>query len=248
MTDNTARFDGKGKIYAKARPKYASGLSDYMKNELHIAPGSVIADIGSGTGIFTKQLLDGGYGVFAVEPNADMRARAEESLSGRAGFVSVNGSDVRTGLESGSVDCVTAAQAFHWFEKAAFRAECARILKPGGRVMIVYNFCVEAECTTALAALRRRYSTDFKGFSNGVSESDCIEFFGGRCDIFRADNTQHYDRRGYIDRVLSSSCSLNECAPEYAEYLDEINRIFDAFSAGGYIAVPTETVAFAGTV
>jgi len=248
MTDNTARFDGKGEIYAKARPKYAPGLLDYMKNELHIAPGGVIADIGSGTGIFTTQLLGIGCKVFAVEPNADMRARAEESLSGAMGFVSVNGSDARTGLQGGSVDCVTAAQAFHWFDKAAFRAECARILKPGGRVMIVYNFRVEAACTTALAALRRRYSPDFKGFSNGVSESDCIGFFGGRCDIFRADNTQHYDRRGYIDRVLSSSYSVNEGAPEYAEYLDEINRIFDAFSAGGYIAVPMETAAFAGAV
>ena len=248
MTDNTARFDGKGEIYAKARPKYALGLFEYMKNELHIAPGSVFADIGSGTGIFTKQLLDIGCKVFAVEPNADMRARAEESLAGRERFASVNGSDARTGLESGSIDCVTAAQAFHWFDKNAFRTECARILKPGGQVMLVYNFRVEAECTKALAELRRKYSPDFKGFSNGVSESDCIGFFGGRCDIFRADNTQHYDRGGYIGRALSSSYSKSEGEPGYGEYLAGLNRIFDEFSREGRMAVPMETVAYIGTV
>lgn len=248
MTDNTTRFDGKGEIYAKARPKYAPELFEYMKNTLHIAPGSVFADIGSGTGIFTRQLLDIGCEVFAVEPNADMRARAERRLSCRQGFASVNGSDARTGLQSKSVDFVSAAQAFHWFDKNAFRTECARILKPGGRVMLVYNFRVEAECTKALAELRRKYSPDFKGFSNGVSELDCIGFFGGRCDIFRADNTQHYDRCGYIDRALSSSYSKSDGEPGYGEYLAELNRIFDEFSHGGSMAVPMETVAYIGTV
>ena len=69
---HTNRFDGKGEIYAKARPKYATELFEYLKNVLNIPAGSVFADIGSGTGIFTEQLLGCGYKVYAVEPNDDM--------------------------------------------------------------------------------------------------------------------------------------------------------------------------------
>ena len=84
--DYTNRFDGKGEIYAKARPKYAAGLLYHLKNTLNIPEGSVFADIGSGTGIFTGQLLGCGYKVFAVEPNADMRKKAEGKLGGDHDF------------------------------------------------------------------------------------------------------------------------------------------------------------------
>ncbi len=118
----THRFDGKGDIYAKARPQYAAGLLDYLRHTLHIAAGSTLADVGSGTGIFTEQLLQNGYRVFAVEPNGDMRRKAEEKLSRTPGFISVNGSEAAMHLPDGSVDHVTAAQAFHWFDADAFRS------------------------------------------------------------------------------------------------------------------------------
>ena len=245
----TNRFDGKGEIYAKARPKYALGLFDYLKNTLSIPVGSVFADVGSGTGIFTGQLLNCGYKVYAVEPNGDMRKKAEEKLSADEGFISVNGSDVDMNLPDNSADDITAAQAFHWFDAEAFRRECRRVLKPGGRVMIVYNSRDErAACTKALSDLRHKYNPDFHGFSNGMNPEKCVAFFGGKCEIFRADNTQTYDRQGYINRVLSSSYSLKECDSRYKKYLEDINRIFDTFSVDGFIAVPIETVAYIGTV
>ena len=184
--NNTARFDGKGEIYAKARPSYAAELLDYIKNTMNVPNGSVFADIGSGTGIFTEQLLNCGYRVYAVEPNEDMRKKAEENLSEYENFVSVDGTDINTKLLNESVDFVTAAQAFHWFDSEAFKKECKRILKPNGRVIIVYNSRDEqAPCTVALASLRRKYSPDFHGFSNGISEENCLSFFDGGCDVFR---------------------------------------------------------------
>lgn len=86
--DYTNRFDGKGEIYAKARPKYAAELLGYLKNVWNIPEGSIFADIGAGTGIFTGQLLQCGYRVFAVEPNDDMRKKAEEKLSYNGNFIS----------------------------------------------------------------------------------------------------------------------------------------------------------------
>ena len=245
----TNRFDGKAEIYAKARPKYAAAFFDYLKNTLKISGGSFFADIGSGTGILTEQLLQCGYRVFAVEPNSDMRKKAEERLSENRDFVSVNGSDGNMNLPDNSVDCIMAAQAFHWFDPDAFRRECRRVLRPGGTVILVYNSRDEkAECTKAIAKLRHKYNSEFHGFSNGMNDKKCEEFFFGNCSIFRADNTQIYDRQGYINRVLSSSYSLSEGDDRYAEYQKEINEIFDRYSRDRFIAVPTETVAYIGTV
>lgn len=247
--DYTKRFDGKGEIYAKARPKYAKELFDFLKNSLKIEADSVFADVGSGTGIFTAQLIDCGYKVYAVEPNDDMRVKAEEKLRGTANFVSVRGSADDTTLPDGSVDCVTAAQAFHWFDPTAFGRECRRILKPRGKVVIAYNAHKPGEeYTKTLKELYYKYNPEFHGFSNGMSDEKCRSFFGGKCNVFCTDNTQVYDCRGYVDRVLSSSYSLKEGDAEFPEYLAAINGIFDVFAEDGYISVPIETIAYIGEI
>ena len=245
--DYTNRFDGKGEIYAKARPKYAEKLFDYIKNDLKIPAGSVFADVGSGTGIFARQLIDRGYRVFAVEPNADMRRKAEEELNGNGNFTSVRGSDENMNLPGNSVDCISAAQSFHWFNPEAFKKECRRVLKPGGKIFIVYNSKVDsAECTKALAELNYKYSPDFHGFSNGMSSEKCLFFFSKNGVVFRTDNTLIYDRQGYVNRALSSSYSLKESDENYSGYLKGLNEIFDTFSKDGFISIPNETVTYTG--
>ena len=244
---HTNRFDGKGEIYAKSRPKYAIELFDYIEDSLKIHKDCIFADIGSGTGIFSEQLLERGYKVFAVEPNDDMRKKAEEKLLYNKNFISINGNASNTNLPKESVDFVTAAQAFHWFDADAFKKECKRILKPNGRVMIVYNFRNEnAECTKALAKIRYKYNSEFHGFSNGISDEMCKAFFDGDCEVFKADNSQCYDKQGYINRVLSSSYSLKENDSRYIDYLNEINELFDKYSIDGLLTVPIHTVAFIG--
>lgn len=245
--DNTKRFDNMGELYEKARPKYAEKLLDYMKNTLNLNRGVKIADIGSGTGIFTEQLLKKGCFVYAVEPNADMRKKAEAKLSYSENFRSVAGSAQDTCLSNESVDYITCAQAFHWFDADDFKKECKRILKPGGKVIIVYNLRDEsAECTKALFKLRRKYNPDFKGFSNGISDEAIRKFFDNKCEVFKCENNFTYDRQSYVNRVLSSSYSLKENDDKYDEYLKDINYIFDSFSADGKITVPNFTAAYIG--
>lgn len=247
--NNTTRFDGKGEVYAKARPKYAASLFDHIKNTLQIPEGSVFADIGSGTGIFSEQLLQNGYRVYAIEPNADMRKKAEEKLSADQDFISVNGTDSNTTLPDRSADHITTAQAFHWFDAEAFKRECRRILKPNGKVFIVYNSRDEAaECNRSLADLHRKYCPDFQGFSKGMNNEKCCAFFDHRCEVFRTDNSQVYDRQGYIDRILSSSYSLSEGDDRFTEYLADIAHLFDTFSNDGTLTVPMYTVAYIGTI
>src|SRR5262245_40522733 len=90
-SDPTRRFGNRADDYAKARPSYPPEIFDFLADEFGMTTGQTAADLGSGTGISSAQLLDRGLRVFAVEPNAPMRAAAEKTLGARPGFVSVNG-------------------------------------------------------------------------------------------------------------------------------------------------------------
>jgi len=138
-SDSTRRFGDRAGDYAKARPSYPAEVFDFLARDFGMAAGESAADLGSGTGISAALLLDRGLRVFAVEPNAGMRAKAEETLAGRPGFVSVDGRAEATTLPNAGVDWVIAAQAFHWFDAGAVAAEIRRILKLDGRCALMWN-------------------------------------------------------------------------------------------------------------
>lgn len=137
--DVTERFGDRVGAYAKARPSYPAAVLSFLAAEFGLAAGQAAADLGSGTGIFSGLLLERGLNVFAVEPNAEMRAKAEATLGGRPGFTSVAARAEATTLAPGSVDWVFAAQAFHWFNAETVRDEVRRILKPGGYCALIWN-------------------------------------------------------------------------------------------------------------
>ena len=112
---------------------------DYLLSANELNENQIVADIGSGTGIFSRQLLESGLHVIGVEPNDDMRKMAEQSLKRYPRFQSIKATAENTTLKKNSVDLVTVAQAFHWFDKEAFKIECQRILKQKANVALVWN-------------------------------------------------------------------------------------------------------------
>jgi SAM-dependent methyltransferase len=181
MIKNEERFTGKADIYKKFRSSYPKELIDYLYSEIGFCKDSIIADIGSGTGIFSRLLLEKGSHVYCVEPNDDMRRIAENDLRDTAGFenfTSIKASAENTGLERESIDFVTAAQAFHWFDMAAFKTECHRILKNDGKVMLVWNTRdYESELIKKDYVIRKKYSVDTKGLSITDIPEDKNYFF-----------------------------------------------------------------------
>ena len=166
--DNTQKFSGKANVYQKARPSYAQELLDFIAQKWRIGEGSQVADVGSGTGILTRQLLGLGAKVFALEPNADMRAKAEELLGDNPNFVSVIGTAEQTSLPDHSFHLVTAASAFHWFDPELFRQECDRILLEGAPVVLVWNEArLSEEINLGRERIFKQYCPNFKGFSGG---------------------------------------------------------------------------------
>ena len=245
--DNTQKFSGKAKIYQEARPGYSPALFAFSQQVFGVGKGSVVADVGSGTGILTRQLLEMGLKVFAIEPNVDMRQIAEQELGGIEGFVSVHATAEQTNLPDGSLDFIFAASAFHWFDPVAFKVECKRLLKPGGKVFLIWN---ESQLTDEInqgrKAIFEKYSPRFIGFSGGHKDKPGIKekFFDGQITEIHFPNPISYDRNRFIGRALSSSYSLTESDENYEAYIAELGMLFDRFSVDGVITVPQETVLY----
>ena len=146
------------------------------------------------------------------------------------------------------MDFVTAAQAFHWFDGAAFARECRRILRPGGQVYLIWNIRTDAPVNQALAGLFRVHCPDFRGFSGGMAEDDprIRAFFGGRYEKRRFPNPLTLDRDRFLRRCFSSSYSLREGDAGYPAYLAALEDLFGQFSQNGLLLQPNETLVYAG--
>src|SRR5712692_6490280 len=114
FADAKQRFSNRAADYVRYRPGYPAAVLSVLRTECGLRPGHVIADIGSGTGFLSELFLKNGNRVYGVEPNEAMRQAGGEYLAAYDGFSSIDGSAESTTLDDGSVDFVTAGQAFHW--------------------------------------------------------------------------------------------------------------------------------------
>lgn len=251
IMDNTEKFNQKADAYSFGRPTYAKTFIDWLYSEQGLNRQSIIADIGSGTGILSKQLLDKGSIIYAVEPNTDMRINAENKLKSFKNFRSVNGTAEHTTLENNCVDFITVAQAFHWFNVISFKKECYRILKPNGKVFLIWNTRDSAaDVNIQQGLIFKKYCPNFVGFSGGIKENDerICAFFENKFVRVEFDKPLLYDREKFIQRSLSSSYSLNKEDKNFNQFLQAINDFFDRYSINGVLTVPNNTVVYFGTV
>ncbi len=245
------KFDSKGKIYVKGRPDYPEALFWYLLAERIIDKEKTVADIGSGTGIFTAQIAPFVKSVMAVEPNGDMRNKAEDRFKTFANITSVNATAESTSLPNNSVDIITVAQAFHWFDRELFKKECQRILKPAGTVILVWN---DRDSTSEIIkdnfAVNKKFCPDFKGSSNGIdfSKEGFSDFFAGEFEMTEFDNCLIYDKEAFINRNLSSSYAPKENEAHYSDYINAISQVFDNHSENGKIRYPYVTRCYIGKI
>ena len=247
--ETAARFDDRVENYAAHRPGYPAGVLDFLRDELGLAPASAVADLGSGTGILSEMFLREGSAVFAVEPNGAMRAAAESRLKSYPRFRSVAGTAEATTLDARSVDFVTAAQAFHWFDVEGARREARRILKPEGWAVLVWNNR-RTDSTPFLRdyeLLLRRFGTDYARVAASYAEPGSLRsFFGGEHGARRFDNFQLFDFEGFKGRLLSASYVPLAGHPDFEPMLAELRRVFDAHALGGRVRVEYDTVVYHG--
>lgn len=249
--DNTKNFTGRAEDYTVGRPTYAEAFIDYLYTEEKVSEKSVIADIGSGTGKFARQLLQKGSTVICVEPNEDMRNMAVKELSHFETFTAVNGTASDTTLEDKSVDFVTTAQAFHWFDVEAFQRECKRILKPNGKAILIWNMRdMTADVNKESHAIYKQFCPRFKGFGGGIEKDDVRikQFFSNKYECVIFEHPLYYDKEKFIKRSLSGSYSLKEDEPQYEVYIEALENLFDKYAVDGVLEMPNQTVAYVGKV
>jgi SAM-dependent methyltransferase len=129
-------FGTEAEAYERARPSYPADAVEWLTRALDIGPGRVVADVAAGTGKFTRLLTPFGATVVAVEPVAGMRGfLAKTAREARP----VAGTAEALPFVDGALDAITVAQAFHWFDERAALGEFHRVLRPGGRLGLIWN-------------------------------------------------------------------------------------------------------------
>jgi len=247
----TRRFSDRVEYYEKYRPGYPEELVSFLQQELELSATSVVADVGSGTGLLARLILPAAKLVIAIEPNPEMRRAAEVRLGNRSGFRSAGGSAEATDLATGSVDLVLAAQAFHWFDRDRARREFSRILRPPRRVGLVWNRR-KTETSPFLRAyedLLQRLSIDYSTVDhrNVAVPSTLAAFFG--TDRYREahfPNEQVLDWDGLQGRVLSSSYAPMPDHPGHVPMMRELRRIFEDGEEDGKVTLEYDTELFWG--
>lgn len=249
---STDKFSGKADVYSKSRPSYPIEFIEYLLSANTLHETSRVADIGAGTGILSRQLLERGLTLLAVEPNDDMRAKAEQDLHQYEHFRSIKASAEKTSLPDNSVDLVIAAQAFHWFDQEKFKMECKRILKPNAKVALVWN---SRDFTSPLiienAEICKRYCSNFYGFSGGIGEDQEVfkQFFHeGEFEFKRFLNHLTLDFEGFLGRNLSASYSPKPTDKEYQPFVEAITDLFKKYSSSDKIVMPNFTRSYLGNV
>ena len=231
--DPTLRFSARVENYIRYRPGYPSGVIDTLIRECGLTPSAIVADIACGTGIFTRMLLENGNCVIGVEPNREMREAAERLLLKYDRFTSVDGTAESTSLPNASADFATAAQAAHWFDLPKARHEFARILKPRGWAVLIWNER-STDTTPFLRAYEElliRFGTDYEQVRHEHTTDNIGEFFAPtrfeQCIFNMAQNFDYDELEG---RLLSSSYAPMQGDPNFDPMLKELRRIFEALS------------------
>ena len=242
------RFSNRVGDYVSGRPGYPDAVVSWLAGTFGLEPSSTIADVGAGTGISAALFLRHGFTVVAVEPNDAMREAAVAALGSEPRFRAVAAPAEATTLKAASVDAIVAAQAFHWFDRAAFRTECARILNPRGIVALLWNvrrigaspFAADYE------ALLRGFGTDYLTVRHeNVTEAELAEFFDGPFEHREFDNVQILDRNGLRARLLSSSYVPAAGHERHDPMMAALDELFEAHQRNGSVAMEYELRAYA---
>ncbi|MBL8821161.1 MAG: class I SAM-dependent methyltransferase [Planctomycetia bacterium] len=243
FTDATTRFSTKAEVYARARPRYPDSVVTFLQQHHVIQPGSIIADIGSGTGLSALPFLHAGYSVIGIEPNDPMHAEGDTFLKTYTNFQSVKGTATATTLPAQSVNVAMAAQAFHWFDLDATRTEMQRILKPPGWFVAMWNHRNHnaSPLHQGYEAILRKYCPEYHKLAElyRSPERSAHFFINGYHDA-TLPNPQQLNWEYFDARIQSASYIPKPTDANYAPFMNEMKQLFDANAIDGKVQFDLE--------
>ena len=248
----TERFSTRVDAYREHRPRYPREIVDVLRRECGLTPEWTIADIAAGTGLLAEIFLENGNPVIAVEPNAAMRDACEDLGEEFPRLRCANGTAEATGLAEASIDVATVGQAMHWFDLAATRREFARILRPGGCCVVVYNH--RRMRGDAFHEDYERILVDFgKDYrsvqSSHLTDDKLAAFFAPskmRCAML--PNHQDLTLQGLRGRVLSSSYMPQAGDAQHPAMMNSVDALFAQHAKEGLVRMEYETAISLGNL
>lgn len=244
-SNSTQRFSDRVENYIRWRPGYPDELFEILAADADLTAPSIVADIGSGTGISSELFLRRGHTVYGIEPNREMRQAADKLLAAYPQFRSVEGTSEQTTLADASIDFIVAAQAFHWFDVAPTRQEFSRILRPDGWCCLLWNSrrIDSTPFLRAYEALLNEYGTDYQQIQHtNIDPAKLRAFFASGTYLYRAlYNEQRFNWEGLRGRVLSSSYVPAEGHPGHAPLMSKLATIFEQHQQQGQVCFEYDT-------
>jgi SAM-dependent methyltransferase len=230
--DPRDRFTIAAGDYDRCRPGYPAELFDWIEREAALPRRAWIADVGCGTGASIRPWASRGHRTVGLDPNAAMLAKA--MAAGGAAYVRAEAS--RSGLRSGSIDLVTAAQALHWLDVAAVLPELRRILRPGGRLAAFWNLRAGGEFMAAYDAVIRSLSSEYAKVPRADDAVAALRRAPEVLELREAEfaNHQLLDRGGLLGRAHSSSYVAHGVA-DSAGFDRALLELFDRHQEDGTV-------------
>jgi ubiquinone/menaquinone biosynthesis C-methylase UbiE len=239
-------FTSKAEKYARYRWHYSAQAIQTIFEVTQINRESRMADIGAGTGILTQHFIGKVKEVYAVEPNEAMRHLARGMLGAQPGCHFIDGRAEATTLPDHSVDLITVAEAFNWFDPQPTQAEFHRILKSGGWLAKIRNYGTDQELGEAFGKIYPQ-ETDTQAFMPGFGTPFSF-YFGGD---YLKQTFEFSVKETWIEffgALSSASFAPDEDSPYYADFEGAARRVFDRYSQEGYLAVHGATEVCLGQI
>jgi SAM-dependent methyltransferase len=228
-----ASFEGVAGIYERARPGYPAEAVEWL-----VGDARRVLDLAAGTGKLTRGLAAHGRELVAVDPSEAMLAELRHAVPGAEALV---GTAEAIPLPDASVDAVTVAQAFHWFDYRPALREIGRVLRPGGVLAMVWNARDEREPwvrrLSEIVGVERVDDADLRA---EVARSGLY----GPLEQAAFAHEQRVDRRTLVELVSSRSYCATREPEERARVLETVGRVFDEFATGGEVVLPYVVDAF----
>ena len=226
MKDVILTHGNKAEFYDIGRIQYPTEFFDAIYAEFGISENSIIADIGSGTGKVTKEFLERGNQVYAIEPDSDMRRIADKNLKTYQNYISTNKTAEDTGLPNDSVDYIFCGNSFMWFDHSKVIVEFQRILRPKSKIIIsnLGNGNNEFDCEIAEICQKYRNS-DLRKIPDTR-----IPFQEGSYLRKTIDFTVEETYEQFLCGTLSSSYAPGLGDTCFYEYCDAIHKLFNRYS------------------
>jgi ubiquinone/menaquinone biosynthesis C-methylase UbiE len=221
-----AGFTKGAAAYERGRPDYPAAAIAFMADQLGLREGATVVDIGAGTGKLSRLLIETGALVLAVEPVAAMRDQFLRVL--RQSSI-LEGTAEALPLADAAADAATAAQAFHWFANAKALAEIRRVLKPHGRLGLIWNNREAASgWVREVWALVERGEGDLPRYRKGTWKKAFDEYAGFQPVVEKSfAHEQHGDFATITDRIASLSFVANMDAVDRDRLLGDVRAVLE---------------------